>query len=313
MLTRFELRPMAATPRTAFPVVLRWLGIAACIGLSGCATVATERSALPARGGLEIVNATLYQQTAAEYRALTRQVYDQAIARLDPLLADLTISAAPEQQPPFADKPPAVIVDVDETILDNAPYEARLVQSGQPFQQSDWNAWVAEAAAPAIPGALDFARACADRGIVVIYLSNRRTEEAEITRRNLERLGFPAVDSTAHFWFRPEDRADPLSSKGARRARVAERFRILMLVGDNLGDFTEDFRSPVAERQAVVDRERGRFGQTWFMLPNAMYGSWEDSLLEFNRALDDSTRHARKKAWLDPEGLGPLDPPAANP
>lgn len=258
----------------------------------------------PAYAGLEIVNATLYQQTAAEYRALTRQVYDQAIAQLDVLLADSTQTAALEQQAPFDQKPPAVIVDIDETILDNAPFEARLVQSGKPFHQDDWSRWVFEAAAPPIPGAHEFVRACAARGIRVFYLSNRKDSEAEATRRNLWRLEFPYSDSLSNFLFRPDQRDDPMSTKGARRAAVAEEFRVLMLVGDNLGDFTEAFRGTLIQRAETVDVHRERFGRTWFMLPNAMYGSWEDALTEFNRDLDDPTRHTRKKAHLDPVGLG---------
>lgn len=274
--------------------------------LCGCAQPALRPAAAPTPvAGAELLNATLYQQSAAEFRALALQVYGSATRALPQALA-ATGSAALEQEGELAGKPAAVIVDVDETVLDNAPFEARLVLQQQLYSSAAWDAWVQEAAAPAIPGALEFARACAAQGVHVIYLSNRDASQAEITRRNLQRLGFPYSSDLGHFAFRPDQRGDPLASKGARRSKLARDYRIVMLVGDNLGDFTEEFRADRRRRQAAVEAHAARWGTQWFMLPNPMYGSWEDTLLDFDRDLDEASKLQRKLQGLDPRGLGPL-------
>lgn len=274
--------------------------------LAACSP-APVRPEPPARSMLSaaLVNATVWQQSAAEYEALTRQTFQLATARLDALLADTASTAALEQHPPYASLPPTVVVDLDETMIDNAAYEARVVHTGKPFHQDDWNAWVQEAAAREIPGARDFAMACAARGIAVIYLSNRKQSELEATMANLVRLEFPYADDPAYYALRPDDRADPQSSKSARRQTVAQRFRILMLVGDNLGDFTPAFEGDRAARLQAVRENQHRLGSQWFVLPNAMYGSWEDVLYRDEAEADDARRHQLKVEALDVHGLGP--------
>lgn len=278
------------------------LGCAARQPLSEAVPAAAPASALSA----DLLNATVYQQTAAEFTAIARQTFQLATAQLDAALADRHYSAALEQQPPYAELPPAVVVDLDETMIDNAPYEARVVLTGKPFSAQDWGAWVAEAAAPAIPGALDFARACQARGIAVIYLSNRKHSELARTQDNMARLDFPWAREDAYYALRPDDRSDPLYSKGARRAKVAQTHRIIMLVGDNLGDFTEAYAGTREQRAAAVAQNLHRLGTQWFVLPNAMYGSWEDVLYRDESGAGDARRHELKVQALDPRGLGVL-------
>src|SRR5690606_35019318 len=130
-------------------------------------------------GANENLHATLWTQTAAEYRAVALQTYAAARERLADALADPSWSAEVAQLRAggFEALPPAVILDVDETVLDNAPYQARLIRDGGVYTPETWAAWVEEAAAAAVPGALAFTRAADSLGVAVIYLTNRRAAE----------------------------------------------------------------------------------------------------------------------------------------
>jgi acid phosphatase len=280
--------------------------------LLGCAARETttvdpiSEIAAPSALSKDLLNATVYQQTAAEFVAVARQTFQIATAQLDVALADRSFSAALEQSPPFDSLPPAVIVDLDETMIDNAPYEARVAITGKAFSQEDWGKWVDEAAAREIPGALDFARACEARGIAVVYLSNRKVSELGRTQDNMARLEFPYARDNAYYALRPDDRSDALYSKTARRAKVAQTHRIIMLIGDNLGDFTEAYSGTREQRAAAVAQNLHRLGTQWLVLPNSMYGSWEDTLYKGEPDASDARRHELKVQALDPVGLGPL-------
>lgn len=255
--------------------------------LAACVTQAPQTKETAAANNN--LYATLYLRSAAEYDALGRAIYSAAEARLDALLADKHHSAALEQRNPFADLPPGVIVDVDETVLDNSAYQATLVVENISYSTPHWDRWVAEAKAGAVPGAVQFAQGAASRGVTMLYLTNRRCIErvsggdpcpqrAE-TIRNLVRAGFPEPDPANVYLRSAEFNFD--SDKGSRRAAFARRFRILMLFGDDLGDFVSGLRAvgtTLADREAAVARNAARWGREWFVLPNPSYGSWLDAL-----------------------------------
>ncbi len=232
---------------------------------------------------------TLWVQTAAEYRAGALETYAAAVSRLDAALADPSWTAALEQTDGYSGLPPAVVLDIDETVLDNAPFQGQLLLDGAPFDPARWDAWVAMEKAEAIPGALDFARAAAKRDIAVFFITNRTCnggkgndacpQEAH-TIRNLERLGFPGVSPDQILLKR--EKPGWGSEKEIRRAAVAADHRILMLIGDDLGDFLPGVKNgiPPDGRKDLVDRYRDRWGRMWFILPNPVYGSWERALTE---------------------------------
>lgn len=238
-------------------------------GAAALAVAATLACASAPR--LETLHATLWMQTAAEYEALAEQTYRAAEAALARALADSGWTAALEQSGSWATLPPAVVVDVDETVLDTTPYETRSIREGRPFEPESWKAWVNEAEARPVPGALGFARRAAELGVTLFYLTNRDAELEPATRRNLAAVGFPlaAGDVVLHRGERPEWTSD----KSIRRAWVADSFRVLLLVGDDLNDFVSA-RVPASERDALVEVHREKWGERWFVLPNPIYGSW---------------------------------------
>jgi 5'-nucleotidase (lipoprotein e(P4) family) len=228
----------------------------------------------------------LWQQTSAEYRALALSAFARARLELDRALADRTATAALEQEGSYADLPPAVIADVDETLLDNSPYEADRIRVGGRYESVSWGAWVERARATAVPGALEFARYAASRGVQLFYVTNRAAVLEAKTRENLAALGFPLADDRDTV-LTPGERPEWTSEKSPRRAEVARSYRILLLVGDDLGDFVSGARGRPEERVALAERNAARWQRDWILLPNPYYGSWERALLDNRRDLSE--------------------------
>ena len=250
--------------------------------VAGCAARTATPSAAPAEvtGTHENLNAVLWVQSAIEYEASALQAYRLAQLQLDAALKDPGWTAAIEQQTSDSSTlPPAVIVDVDETVLDNSYYQARMVRDGTAFSAATWDAWVQEERATAIPGARDFAQYATERGVTVFYITNRTQNIEEATRRNLAAEGFPIVEGEDTVLTRGERPEWKASAKGPRRAHVAQRFRVLLLIGDDLGDFVVDASGTPEERRARTAPHEEWWGRRWIMLPNPTYGSWEIAIV----------------------------------
>lgn len=227
--------------------------------------------------GHSLVNAVLWVSNAAEYRANALQTYNTARRQLDAALADRTWSGAEEETNADPNQPPAIVLDLDETTLDNVPFETRAIRAGKTYDSTMWKAWVDESAAGAVPGAKEFLAYAKSRGVTPFYVTNRDLDpEGPGTRRNLERLGFPlTADNLLMRGGRPEWTSD----KSSRRAYVAATHRLLLLLGDDLNDFTNARDKSKAERDAIIARTENWWGTRWFMLPNPMYGSWEGAAI----------------------------------
>ncbi|MCC6539439.1 MAG: 5'-nucleotidase, lipoprotein e(P4) family [Bryobacterales bacterium] len=244
---------------------------------------------------------TLWVQTAVEWEGLCRQAFQQARAALDFALKKNKKHSAALEQPTgsFKKKKPAVILDIDETVLDNSPGQARQVLANAGFVPKDWAVWVNEAQAKAIPGAAEFCRYAASRGVTVFFVTNRDTSEEAATRRNLEHAGFPLdarIDTVLTRGEKPEWAS---SDKSARRTIVASTHRIVLLVGDDLGDFLSGVRTTPAERRKLTTSHAERWGRDWIVLPNPGYGSWEEALYDQPRPADAATRLQQKQRYLD--------------
>ena len=251
------------------------LASAACAARSSApATAAAATTAAH-----ENLNAVLWLQTALEFEASAVQAYRLAQLQLDAALADPRWTAAIEQQGDASMLPPAVIVDIDETVLDNSYYQARLIRDNGVFANDTWDAWVAEGRATAIPGALEFSLEAARKGVTIFYVSNRTAKLEEPTRKNLAGLGFPLKEGVDTVLVRGERPEWGASAKGPRRAFVAGSYRILMLIGDDLGDFVVDATGTPAERQSRTAAQSAWWGRRWIMIPNPTYGSWERAII----------------------------------
>ena len=224
----------------------------------------------------DLLNATLWMENSVEYKANSLAMYQLAKIRFDEALADKNRTAATEQTGAYQDLPPAVILDADETVIDNGPYESWLVVSGGEFGSETWDAWVKSEKAEAVPGALEFTKYADSKGVKVFYVTNRSADQEDATRKNMEALGFPMGGNVDTFLMGRE-KEDWTSKKSTRRAFVAKDYRILLLVGDNYGDFSDDYSKSEAERHASLEANMAHVGHDWIFIANPEYGSFESA------------------------------------
>jgi acid phosphatase len=283
----------ASTPSASPPA-------AAPLAVSSPAAVAVSPSAAATVAADDNLNATLWTQRAIERDLVTRAIYRNAAEKLDAALADPGWDAlAPEERDrPVAGLPPAVILDVDEAALDNSPYQARLVRSGEEYSEFSWAEWCKEKRARPIPGAIDFTRSAAERGIAVFYLSNRAKDLQQVTLENLRAAGFPVAGDDAFLGLGVVlPGCEQLGTeKGCRRRLVGRSHRVLMQVGDQIGDFVEVVANTNAGRAEAMAPFLDWVGERWWPLPNPNYGSWEPA--QFNNYWRQS-REARRKAKIE--------------
>jgi len=274
--------------RTVFQLYRAILAAIFMLLVAGCSSQQVKPDAH------ESVNATLWAQTAAEYAASTTQAYHVAASNLDLALANPHWTAALEQQGDYTGLPPAVMMDIDQTVLDDSRYNARIIMQRSGHTLEKFGEWCEEAAAPAIPGAKAFVDYAIERGVTIIYYSKRRETMRDCTTRNLEAFGFPLPDQK-HLLL--HDDALP-TSKAQQRTGLTSQFRILLLVGDNLDDFVAGSKKDPTTRRAIASRHAGRWGREWIILPNPMYGYWEASLYSFDYSLPSEERLDRKLRQL---------------
>lgn len=255
-----------------------------------CSLTAVAQTAAPAAqtqaDNVYQEGAVLWTQTAGEARALSYQAFNLARMLLD---RDLQMNRRSRMRR-------AIVVDADETVLDNSRYQATLQKNRQNYDPRTWTEWVNRAEAEAIPGAVEFLRYAASRGVRVFYITNRNLVEKEATAANLKKLGFPNVSDQTLLV-----RTDPkTSSKEGRRQIVSARFRIVLLMGDNLNDFAEIFEQSktVEGRLAAVERSKAEFGRRFIVLPNVMYGDWESAVYDYNFKLTEAEKAAKRRSLL---------------
>jgi len=233
---------------------------------------------------------TLWIQTAAEYEALTHQAYNTSGRLLPVALDDSTWTASLEQSGTYADLPAAIILDVDETVLDNSYYEARGIVDKTGFETETWNRWVREMEAEAIKGAAELTSQADDMGISVFYITNRSAEVQDATEQNLRDQGFPV---SAGAVMSNGGRPNWTSAKTERRQLVANDHRVLMLFGDDLNDFVPARGISIDERTQLVEEHRDKWGFKWFVFPNPNYGSWERALYTGDEQTDAERHQTR--------------------
>jgi acid phosphatase len=275
------------------------------------------------------LNAVLWSQSSAEYRALALQGFAQARRTLERAKADASFSALPpsEQSSLPADAPLAIITDIDETVLDSSAFNADLIQNPidprlpppEAHKQFDerWNAWVAQREALPMPGAAEFLDAARAAGIKVFYITNRKDPEKPETCNNLIQAKLPLEDCATQVLTRNDAEGRP-KEKGSRRAVVGKSHRVVLLLGDNLGDFADGIYVSPELRQAIVDRHAEWWGERWIMFPNPMYGSWEEVIGNIEKDAISPTygvEHERRRLqkarvirgvdwWANPPAMG---------
>ena len=241
----------------------------------------------------DLVNATLWTQTSVEFKATALAAYKLAEVMLDRSLADKNSTAATEQKDNYQDKPPAVILDIDETILDNTAYEAWLIKANTGYSSKTWAPFVKSSISKPIPGSKEFIDYARSKGVEVFYISNRKAPEEEGTRKNLVDLGYYINDKIDTILLRGEKK-EWGSNKSNRRAYVAKDYRVILIVGDNLGDFVAAKDATVADRAALLTTYKDFWSTKWITVANPMYGSWEAATFGYNFKLPSEEKRQMK-------------------
>lgn len=223
---------------------------------------------------------SVFQQRAAEYRALCLQAYNIAKLRIDSYTAQ-------------TQKPRVIITDIDETILDNSAYAVHQAYTGNEYSQATWYEWTDKSAADTMPGAAAFLQYVASKNIQVFYITNRDDRERAATLKNLQRFGLPNADEI-HLYTKLNT-----SSKEARRQQVMERYEVVLLMGDNLADLNVLFdKKNEADRKSNTDLLAGEFGKKFIVFPNVNYGDWESSMYKFDYKLTQVQKDSVIKSVL---------------
>ena len=217
--------------------------------------------------------AVLYHQKSAEYKAVCYQTFN--IARL---LIDLKLKKV------NLERIPAIIVDVDETIIDNSPYEGKIIKDKKDYPYL-WDDWCKKGIAQPLPGAVEFLNYAKSKSVEVFYITNRKSYLLEGTLKNLKAFNFPFADEE-HILMRTTD-----NSKEGRRKVISSKYNVILLIGDNLADFSNVFENKsINDRKTEVDKFKLLWGDKFLILPNTMYGDWEGAIYNFNYELDKKSK-----------------------
>jgi 5'-nucleotidase (lipoprotein e(P4) family) len=217
----------------------------------------------------------IWQQQSAEYRALCYQAFNIAKWRLEKTKIKRRYKYA-------------IITDIDETVLDNSYQEADNIRQNKEFAKDTWKAWTDKAKATPVPGALEFLQMAKKKGVSIFYISNRDTTEVNSTVANLAQYQFPDADRK-HMIFQ-----SGTSSKEERRLSVTKDYRVIMLLGDNLNDFTQLFeKKSNGDRLLETDKVKDEWGRKFIVLPNATYGEWENAAYDYQRNLTPDQKNQK--------------------
>ena len=259
------------------------IGIA-LVTLTGCVQPAkTDRQAQQQLADQSVLALNWFQQSG-EYQALTHQAFNSARLAFD------QAKVAPG-------KKKAVVVDLDETMLDNSPYSGWQAQQGQPFAAATWAKWSQAQQAGAVPGAVQFARYVNSHQGTMFYVSNRKQSEYAATLANMQKLGFTGMSEKTVLL------SGDTSNKQARFDAIKNAgYDIVVYAGDNLNDFgAATYHKDNAQRRAFVADNQSKFGTEFIVLPNPLYGDWESGMAQdYNKLTPEQKLQIRQraiKAW----------------
>ena len=222
---------------------------------------------------------TLWYQNAAEVDALYQQGYNVATNKLKELLKQPT------------NKPYSIVLDIDETVLSNIPFQVKMIKDGTAFNPKLWDEWVQKAEAKPVAGAKEFLQFADKNKVQIYYISDRTDAQVDATIKNLEAQGLP-VQGRDHLMFKKEGD----KSKEGRRQEVLKHTNLVMLFGDNLVDFAEFSTKSEEDRDKMFEQLKAEFGDKFIIFPNPMYGSWESAVYKGEKKDGKGQSEARLNA-----------------
>lgn len=223
-------------------------------------------------------SAVLWQQTSAEYEALCYQAYNIAIDRLRNPQPYTTSDGDVFEASMNDGARNAIIMDLDETVLDNSAYHGYLLLENKEYSKESWNNWVNRGEATLIPGAFEFIQVATELNVPIYYVSNRDFSTTNATLRNMLDLNINVTEDKLLL-----NEENP-ASKRSRFERVNRENNVILYIGDNLADLTElvDHTQDIQGRKVILNEIKERIGRRLIILPNPIYGDWEAALNKNN-------------------------------
>lgn len=227
-----------------------------------------------------LAQAVLWFQHSPEMNALYLQSYNTAKTNL---AYNIKHKAEPN-------KKNAVVVDIDETILNCSPYEGWLYLTDNVYSDSSWIAWVKDSKAEPLPGTVDFLNYAKNLGCEIFYISNRKKDtQLEPTLQNLRKFNLPDADEK-HLLLKTKGDTTLTgeSTKERRRLKIENEFNceILLLCGDQLADFDKAFDVIKGEKEEQIKdsviKYQDKFSSRFIIIPNPMYDDWLNAILKGN-------------------------------
>lgn len=256
--------------------------IALVLGLLTATAVGWQRESAVGNKQTDALLADLWVQTSAEYVACCLQTYRGASERVEREARRIYEEEA-KLEAEFRGLPPAVVMDLDETVLDNGTYQTYLYDTGKEHSTELFCEFVTKyrKSIRLVPGAKDFISRAEAAGVTVIYITNRPESIREATIATLAQWGVNTAGLEDPQRLRLLCKVDE-SRKTPRRDEVRAKYRVLAMFGDQMEDFTDEFAlvpgDSLAARRKAVDEYRNMWGTRWFILPNPCYGDWRDML-----------------------------------
>ncbi len=222
--------------------------------------------------------AVLWYQTFGEFKTLSYQIFNMARMLFDDDFEDHSDEMAMR----------AVIVDIDETVLNSIPWGAGQIGTDNTHPYN-FIKWCGEREATPQPGAVEFLNYVVEKGGEVFYISNRKEILKKMTMDNLKKSGFPDVDEE-HVML-----STTTSDKEPRRKNVSENYRIIVLMGDDLNDFSSVFSGEsIEDRSSSVDQMKEYWETKFVVLPNPIYGDWENVVYNWNWNLNAEEKNEER-------------------
>ena len=187
-----------------------------------------------------------------EYEALCNQTYYMASLQLDKILKKNR-----------KNRNLAIVMDLDETVLDNSQYQVENNKKNQTFNMDSWSDWVLREEAKLVPGVKKFINKIRKNNIQLIFISNRMHKRLRATKNNMIKIGLHSKNDIYLLRKNKNDkknirRQEIYNSSG--RMKEFKSFKVVQYFGDAMGDF------PLLENN--------EFGKSQYILPNPMYGKW---------------------------------------
>ncbi|WP_257264991.1 HAD family acid phosphatase [Endozoicomonas sp. ONNA2] len=226
----------------------------------------------------EVIIAANWQQHSGEYYAYFYQSFNSASDQLEAILA-----TTPDG------KKPAIITDIDDTLISGTPYFTSMVDTNESRSTERTRFWWNHQEAKALPGSVDFLQKANSLGIEIFYISGRFNDVKTMTINKLRQLGYP-VSSENHVILQ-EEQNTTLSKEDKRQQIVKMGYHPIMLFGDQLDDLGEVDKGLYPERKKWVSQHQDKLGTQWFILPNTVYGFWEEAISKDYRTLSPEEKH----------------------